>query len=992
MTLRKLDARRTEKGDRLVGRDLTHLWGHDAAGASGKVSLDWLRVALGAFDTEADFTAANIPPQVNSVFVYGYSAVGDGGQHEKKRVSRPGGAGIIANAKYNTGGLWTFDGQATSRWSFVLNPQGVAPTKRALRSSGADVDASVGAAYQRGILAEYYPVTAGKNYICRGTLDSALTPKGTGQVSVFWYTSGNVFISSNVAFSAAASSIGIAQNFTGSAVAPATAAYARIVCDHVRDGSNIIGGTIDFYNLDLSEVGVVYPSYKQSADGAWWQIVPGDVIRLEMFGAFPHIECEAETKAWHDACATKPSYLHLMHHDRHVRRMKWRDFWDDTTEMLCSAGQTKADSAINMKTATVDVTYGGTLTHTPGYGITGDGTSGYISLPAWNTLLAQDNGTIALYSIGGTTTGYVVSSNAGGSGANITINPYDVSGNYLVRFMNNANVWGTASSKDGVRILTRSSSAGFNSYYDDEIFKRYPTATSTTLTTSTGLLLSSGLSQFSNHTVRMFVAMNRGLTDIEADALSLFIRLYVDGLSGVIGKGPSCDSIGFTVRTSDTDMAAAFDAATDFAQLTGAKVMLGYGTYLASDSYPIKGNVHTFGVSRRGTIIRQTAAANNLVPVYGPRHKRGGEAGSVIHNLCLDGATTARGHVIGNSPGGSGISTLGTSYGEAYDLDIIEAVLHGIDLCNNGELQAGVPKYSAAPSASKRDVGIASHGWQIKRIHLENWGDDAVTFHYSHSSHFEDISGYFASGRIGYENSMVVEADDGCWGITVRGVYARGVPHAVGIKCHADNPPPSGIKMYDVVAEMCGRGCSIYSSAGVGVGDFGEDNHIDGLRYTRPADWAPGLQEVMPLYISNMKHVTAKNIYFSARVGDAFLWRGIYVSAGAQNVLVDGFTGVNWVVPDGVTYGSTTLDGATVRVSGGPSDVTFRNGTLLGCGKYAIWDSGSTRPDYDNIRLGGTSVAGSIGFWISTSVAASKATNRAIKVISGFATEQTIVA
>lgn len=239
------------------------------------------------YATAAALAAATVPVAATTIEL-AERLSGNGGGGLWDRTTQPEGAGEIPNAEYNTD-FWVFDAQATTRWSFVSNPQAIAPDKRALRSSGADFDASVGVAYQRAVLTEYYPVTVGKTYTYRGTIDATLspTPKGTAQARVYWYTSANVFISSSEMFSYDIASTGVAQNFSGTVTPPATAVYARIACLHNRNGSNIIGGTVDFYNFALEEAGVVYPAFTQDASGAWFQLrrPTTGVVTIQMFGA-----------------------------------------------------------------------------------------------------------------------------------------------------------------------------------------------------------------------------------------------------------------------------------------------------------------------------------------------------------------------------------------------------------------------------------------------------------------------------------------------------------------------------------------------------------------------------------------------------------------------------------------------------------------------------------------------------------------------------------
>jgi len=741
----------------------------------------------------------------------------------------------------------------------------------------------------------------------------------------------------------------------------------------------------------ISEPSPVEAWHIQGAGGVWWQKAPvGDVIRLEMFGAFPHIACEPETKAWYDACVTKPSYLHVMHTDLFIRRLKWRGVWSKLTGLWCFAGHTQADGAINIKTpGTYNATYGGGLTFVAGEGVTGNGTTGYIALTGWNNLITQNDAAIALYSAPNTVspaTGYVVSSLTLGSGAGIGIIPRDVDGNLLTRFMSTSSQFAAHPYRGGVIVVSRDAADHYDVYTEGEPFQS-PAVVSDVVTTITATLLRSS-TQYNNDTIKFFASANDGLTEFEADAFSYFLRMYVDGLSAVIDKGPAASDLGFVAKTTDEDMADIFDAAASFSAKTGKPVELDYGSYESVRRFPAVGMAKLRGVDLDGSIIRLSVNADQGEPVVAPPHRKGGESNFELTRVTLDGAYDIRGHTGFGPvrPGASGLSTDGSNNLLAYNFAALDVGLHGVDISNTGEWDGTIWRYVKTASAKKRQAGVPSVNCTIMGVRVEHQGDDAVTAHYSHDFYVDGVRALYC--RNSSPTSMGFEADDGSYNAIIKNIYSRGNAFGAASKSHTDNPAPSNITFEDITLE-CGFGRAFWVTGDTsGLADHGCNIHAMNVTMIRPFFVADS--EACGVHITgNAKNVSVRNFKAKAKASDtSFLYRAIFISGTVSDVLVDGFVVENWAVLDDGVHGN----GDTMRVTAGCTDVTIKNGKLTGCGKYGFWDSGSTRGDFDNIKVQGTDVASSIGFWISQSITTNKTTQRALKVISGFATEETIVA
>lgn len=725
--------------------------------------------------------------------------------------------------------------------------------------------------------------------------------------------------------------------------------------------------------------------HKQSFDGAWWEIVPGDALRPEMMGATPLIVYDAATKAWYDACSTKPSYFHFRHMDLIIRLLKLAGIWAKAKYVGMFGGAAVGDCARNVKSpGTLDGTVHGNGTFTSGVGPKGNDVDSYISISGWNNLIAQDAAFLAVsYLPGATETGNLVSSVLGTS-SGVAVNPRSSGGNLSIRLNSSSAYSVSRSSRYGNLIVSRGSSSTFLVYEEGE--KTYTaTNTSSAVTTDTATLNRSG-TDYGTDTLRMFICGDQALTDDEADALDWIMSLAVERLPGVVGKGPSCASIGFTSGQTPTQRSTIMAACAKYAQRFDVPIQLSPGNWHLASRLPATRRVRIIGDDRRGSVISFSSDPSVDEPLFAPTHYNGGEDGWELTNVTLDMQVETRGITgIGTQrPGGSAVSSNGSKGFVVRSIDIINPVLHGVDYCNTGEVVSSDREYSNTPNATKWNVGVRSSDGIVEDVVSYFSGDDHVTTHYSDGGNgrIEWVWAYMSSGRHPTGGALVsigVESDDGSKGFRIAHVYARGLARAVAVKNHAGDPAPINCRVRDVTAERCGQGVAFYDDNNSGTEG---NNTLDGLTFSRPVKRFVS-HEVYGFLARGNADIKAANLTIKAR-GDETDLRGAIHIGGAKRVKVSAFDIVNWKAAD------TATDMGTIRVTSTCEDISISRGTASGAGLYGLHDSGSVRADYDDITVKGTGVASSKGFYVT---GGSGHTSRSTKVgdtysagVSGFVT------
>lgn len=720
----------------------------------------------------------------------------------------------------------------------------------------------------------------------------------------------------------------------------------------------------------------------QDASGAWFLLRPvGGAVYPEQFGAYPTIVVEAETKAWYDACTVKPTYLHLMHMDRTIRRFKWRGLWTKIKQFLELGGTSKADSGRNIKSpGTLDATLAGNGTHLPGVGYKGNGVDAFVSLGAWNTLIAQ-NAAFFMASFIPTSdaTTYVVSSVAG-TGAGVTFNP-NVSGTMAVRLNSSASFSTLLRNyRDMDIIVSRRASTSIQVFEDGERVGSF-SDTSTAVSTDVGALGRSAAG-YSNETFRAWVVGNVALNadNSDAKALNWIMKEHVSGLGGVVGVGPLCDSIGFISSSPITEAQrlAGMGQAAEFAQRAGAELVLNMGVWSVSGTLPImRSNLTTRGISRRGTII---AAANTgfdtISPLVSPGHYKGGEAEWQIDNLTLDGRASARGITdVGtySRPGPSNASTDGSKNFRLTRLDILDPVLHGIDYSGTGVVTAaGVREYILVPNSNSYKAGVVSENGFISDIWAEQCGDDHITAHTALKGTIEKVKAFYPSGRHsgGWRVSCAAEADDGADEITIRDVFCQGHRIAVASKSHSPAAAPRNCVFENIHADFCSTVLMLNATATT----LSCNHYARKLTLTNPwIDPASDATEGQGILISGVFGATIEAVHLQARGTESYLGAALVIGSTAANIHISSLIVENWKA-------NASYDlGATVRLTSTSTACAITNARITGAGLYGVNDGGS-KNDLNNLVVDGTSTASSVGV-----AGNGTTTSRALKV-SGFST------
>lgn len=941
------------------------------------LDLETILAGLGrGYNTRAELEAATVPLPVQRVKVLGYWAAGDGGAVEYERTVAPEALGAVTDDLL-TASEWIFDSNGPERWSFVNNPQGRTGA-RALRTSGADYTVS-GTTYQRAILADYHTVTPGKTYIIEGTVNAAGGASGTAQLGVYWYNASNLFLSSSYI----SETVDVSLQFRdvplrAPVIAPAGAAFGRIVVRQVANSSSIIGGTVDFYDMAFSAEDYVEGAYLQTADGAWWEMVYSGRLLFEMFGATPVVAVHPDTLAWYNAhTGTKPTFLHLMHEDRMIKRMHWRNLWAKLTALVDFGATNVGDAGRNLLNPTTGAfTFSGTGTFTPGKGWSGNG-SHTIAGPLLSTLFTQDAGFFSLNAKQAYphTGGYLVSS-AGGTANGIAYNPWlDTNGRFTARFASGSTLEvEPRTERRGRHIISRDNSANIKVWEDGELFKTIA-STSVAFGASNLMLLGSGTGEKSTDMARMFVAGDVAIDQYDADALDWIMDTHVRGLGGVVGVGPSAESIGFTSSISPAQRLTRMNYCVRFARRYGATITAQYGTYLMNGTLcGITAGVKIKGVHRQGSIFACADGMEDGIALVAPGHFNGGDKDWEIAFLTLDGRCLERG-ILGVGtymrPGPSTISTNGAWDGSIHDCDLLDPVLHNIDYCNTGEMDGLTRQYSALEHPDRWDAGIRSKNIKIYNILGEQCGDDHITLHYADGGEgfVHNIAAYFSSGRHegGASVSMAVEADDGSRDISISKVYGRGLGGVVAAKNHQGNPAPFDVRFKDIISECSGRGVQFinYDNPALGTATPAQRGRcsLDGLIYTRPRETYPG-HEVHAVLFSGAEDCHARNLMIKARGDETFLRAAIHITNCARRSKVSDFTIENWQAKAQAGDATIRLVGSTIAVA----DTTIENGTIRGAGQYAFRDTGGARTRVRGLTLSGTGAASSRGLSVETTL------------------------
>lgn len=336
-----------------------------------------------------------------------------------------------------------------------------------------------------------------------------------------------------------------------------------------------------------------------------------------------------------------------------------------------------------------------------------------------------------------------------------------------------------------------------------------------------------------------------------------------------------------------------------------------------------------------------------------------------ISDLVLDG------NVVGREfeddwgterPGGSGISTNGSSYGVISRVKSINQVLHGIDVCNAGEDNGGTSDYVSDENKSSTYYPPEMSSYiRVIDCHAENCGDDLMTSHYSEYIWF--IRCVVQNGRE-WEPAVTfatgIEVDDGSRFVWVDGCLAKNVVKGYAAKCHSDDPPAHDVFFVNSRAEECNIGVYIYDgNQPEDCADLAKNITIDNVIIEKPTlftdDAASG--DVNGIAIRSYQNVTINNCTLVAEGSENYLLSAIVIASGTIDYKVTNCVIKNW--PKNNTA-STSLAAIQVTSSGENGIISGNN--IVDCGRRGI-TYGSAAPIHvygNGIRLT-ASVTNSIG-------------------------------
>jgi len=778
---------------------------------------------------------------------------------------------------------------------------------------------------------------------------------------------------------------GVGASVTDKTVFNSVAEFINAVIPATISTVRIAGwfGPGDMGEHDVTRIDTPNPvmSYhKQSSGGDWWEPINNRPMRAEIFGGFPHIVGDEDTLAWYDAIDGDIRFPHFQLNDMLIRLLKARGLWDKASFILNTGQHTQQAGLLDMKNPTRSATVVGTVTHSAGEGISGDGVTGYLVLPPMNELFTRDSAALFLASNPGTTSGTLVSSE-GGVAAGISINPS--SGTSVIqRFCSGTATSPAKAFRRAFLTLNRLDATG-HYYYEEGYQQGGQQAAPSTALTADPIWIFRSSTAYQNDLVRMFISFNEALTEQEVDDLDAILDWYLTLLPSSLDKGPLCEEIGFTPRCTDAERTAAMYTAYEFAKRKGDKVRLHYGTYLMDNIFPgFTSSVETEGIDRYNSIIRHANSVNKEIPLCAPTHYKGGECLFFIHKVMLDGAAAARGITDAGiqRPGGSAISTNGSQQGAIADFCVFDPVLHSLDYSNTGEVVAGRRYYAYNASKERRVVGIPSENISIRDGIMFNCSDDHGTSHYSRGGPLgiiSNIKAFFTSGRHSTPRvSCGWEADDGSENFRIFGLYARGLSTAAGAKNHTGNPGPRDITFTDVESRMCGRTIWFQDGNEEGVGNL----HATRFKTRKPFAISDDIVEISGAFVRGVSHFSLTNFDIEAQGGETFLRPAIEVQNNAKHGLIQGGVINNWKGMNDIGVGGIH-SGETVRLTSSTAYINCRDFSILGAGERGFFDSGSAFSDASGITISGLGVSGSIGFQQS---GATNASRRGIHIIDDY--------
>jgi hypothetical protein len=446
-------------------------------------------------------------------------------------------------------------------------------------------------------------------------------------------------------------------------------------------------------------------------------------------------------------------------------------------------------------------------------------------------------------------------------------------------------------------------------------------------------------------------------------------------LIGFIANGASNPSDARTVQTklreivSVKDFGATGDGVTNdradiqaaIDQTAGnAQLYFPAGTYLIDEALQWKSGSYLVGSGIDLTIIKLSNSADINSNVLEPEDKNGGTEGWGITQMTLDGnyQRFGSGSLGDDRPGGTCLATMSAKQGVITQVKTKNAILHGVDVCNGGEVVAG-QRYYVAPANQAPNYYPTNESENIwlDEIYSENAGDDAFTGHYSKNIFIGRVYCTSTGGRHpDPEASNCFEVDDGCRLWRINQITSTGGNRGLAIKVHTPEPSPIDIMIGTLFVSDCRQGLYIDGHAT----SFAQRITINSVIVTDPVQVnqsSGSAIDIRAIVIQNAKNVTINAVIAEATGSESFaLDSGILVSSSSTDVSIVSSNIKNWPYNNTAT---TTIGG--VVVSSTCSRVSFNEINLVDCGFRGVVDTGSSKTSYGSVFAELTSaVTGSV--------------------------------
>lgn len=393
--------------------------------------------------------------------------------------------------------------------------------------------------------------------------------------------------------------------------------------------------------------------------------------------------------------------------------------------------------------------------------------------------------------------------------------------------------------------------------------------------------------------------------------------------------------------TDATATRQAIQAAID----SGEEVFIPAGTWLIDEAIQWKSNTHIRGAGIGNTIIKMDDQAHEDINGLEPNLKDGSVINWSLSGFTVDG-NFSRPTVSGvgsKRPGSSCIATMGARHGRIVNIKVTGAVLHGLDVCNGGEIDGN--HYYVAPANRASDYYPDNESDQIfiDEVYAEDCGDDAITGHYAKNIHVGRVYVSSTGGRHGNPDaSNCFEIDDGCRRWFIESVVAEGGNIGFVSKTHEPEPSPSDIQVSRVHATGCRLGVLINGRAL--DFDSGARIQIGSITVRSPADVNGGREPPSDVPIGGVRvsvdanHVTIGQIIAEAEGTEEFeMSAAVAVVNAASQVNIGSIVAVNWPYnnEDDTTIGGVTITSSTSRVMVGSIN-------LKDCGRRGVVVTGDT--------------------------------------------------